>query len=540
MMERSWLVSRKRADAEPDDEEPEPSGLRGFETWAPLGCALLAAAVAAAMLVGTRDFALDDAWIHLAYAKSARLGDGLSYNPGDWETGVSSPLWVLLISLWPVSGEPVLPVKLLGVLLHAATAWAATDLVFVLVRQRASIERPRPLLSIGLLGGVVVATTPTLVVAATSGMEVPLAALLLLLTARAMVAGSPGSAAALAAAATLARPEAMFFIMASAATLAVLRWRGWSSTGTARTSWWAAAGSLAALVSWFGYCQVVSGYPLPNTQVIKGGFGDPWAGLDYVAVEVLPFQPWLVSLTGLGLIALALLDDRRLRRAESWALAVGYAVLLLATALSRPLHVGVQFYESRYFAIVAAVPMLLAVVGASALASPGPNGAPRRWALPLAFALVLPMGLLSAVQVGQLRKAAMEASDDTYSVHTSVARFVAAELPPDAVVGVEGAGAIRFFAPRSMTVVDLVGLNDHTAAHLHHDRTAKSCYFVGRQLTHLVVPTDWIPAFAPLFELRGITSFVDPRYTQVSPPRPLEIAVLEIVGVREDWARRCR
>src|SRR5690606_3109071 len=60
-----------------------------------VGAALIAAGFAGLFIVGSRDFPLDDAWIHLAYAKSLRLGDGLSYNPGDWETGASSPLWVL-------------------------------------------------------------------------------------------------------------------------------------------------------------------------------------------------------------------------------------------------------------------------------------------------------------------------------------------------------------------------------------------------------------------------------------------------------------
>src|SRR5690606_18764685 len=63
---------------------------------------LLGAIMAGLMVFGLVDFTLDDAYIHLAYAKSLRLGEGLSYNPGDYETGFSSPLWVALLAVWPI------------------------------------------------------------------------------------------------------------------------------------------------------------------------------------------------------------------------------------------------------------------------------------------------------------------------------------------------------------------------------------------------------------------------------------------------------
>ena len=73
--------------------------------------ALLLGILAAGLFAwGGVDFCLDDAWIHLSYAKSLRLGDGLSYNPGDWETGFSSPLWALLLAVWPTGTAPVMSV----------------------------------------------------------------------------------------------------------------------------------------------------------------------------------------------------------------------------------------------------------------------------------------------------------------------------------------------------------------------------------------------------------------------------------------------
>src|SRR5436190_21409966 len=101
--------------------------------WLPAAVAAASAfAIAMAFALGSSDFCLDDAWIHLDYARSLKLGEGLSYNPGDLETGSSSPLWALLLALWPWGPDPVLAVKILGALLHAASAALASALVWTL------------------------------------------------------------------------------------------------------------------------------------------------------------------------------------------------------------------------------------------------------------------------------------------------------------------------------------------------------------------------------------------------------------------------
>ena len=41
---------------------------------------------------------LDDAWIHLVYARSLAAFEGFAYNPGALETGFASPLWVVLLA----------------------------------------------------------------------------------------------------------------------------------------------------------------------------------------------------------------------------------------------------------------------------------------------------------------------------------------------------------------------------------------------------------------------------------------------------------
>jgi hypothetical protein len=141
--------------------------------------------------------------------------------------------------------------------------------------------------------------------------------------------------------------------------------------------------------------------------------------------------------------------------------------------------------------------------------------------------------------VNHLRDALLDQVEDTHVLHAAVGRFIADELPADAVVGVEGAGAPRFFAPRTMTIVDLVGLNDREAAHRHFEPEAKVCHYVGRGLTHLAIPTDWLPIYGRVFRLRPLAELVDPHYTQVLPARSVTVVVFAVEGIEPAWADRC-
>ncbi|MCA9709175.1 MAG: hypothetical protein KDK70_25245 [Myxococcales bacterium] len=507
--------------------ERAPHAYEGRARWL---AAVAAVLLAALMLPGPDDFPLDDAWIHLAYAKSLRLGDGPSYNPGDWELGASSPLWMALLAAWPISGAPVRAVQLLGLLLHGLTAWIAAHLGLDLARRRASAEHPAPVLSLALLAGVLVACTPTLVQASTSGMEVSLTAALTLAVAWACLGGHSAAAAATGLLVVWARPEALGFVLALAGVLVPWRWRSGQRGPLLHAPLLAAAGAGLALLAWMLYCRGVAGQWWPNAQAIKGS-GGGLEGLAYLSEQVLPWQPWLVSLTGVGLVALALGRDLGRdgspRRPELWALVLAGVATWIAIALSRPLDPSLGFYQSRYFAPFAGV---FAVVL--------PFGLPRaRW---LALALMLPVAVVSGLQVHALHGQAQAQRADTHQLHTALARYVAEHLPRDARVAVEGAGAPRFFAPRSMTIIDLVGLNDHQAARRHFDRTAKLCHFVRRAPTHMAIPLHWVPLYAPVFRLRPIARFDDPLYTQVDPPRPLTVALFEVEAIHPQWVERCR
>lgn len=521
--------------AEPSEPPPAPAS----EAWAVRASVLVALILALAYGLldgGDRDFCLDDAWIHLAYAKSLRLGDGLSYNPGDGETGFSSPLWVLLLAAWPSEANPVAAVKLLGALLHAASAGLAALLALELGRARASLgdpddarrlwrrSGPVPLASIAGFAGLLTATSPTLLQGASSGMEVSLTAVLLLACVLACVREQWLIAAIAAGLAELARPEALAFVAVFATVLALGRRQPRALL--------AILGAAIGLGLWVGYCQVISGWPWPNTAYVKVGQGQLASGVAYLQAQVLPEQPWVTGVGG-GIVLMAaaiaadLAPDRdAVRRFELLALVSAYVLALLATALSRPLDPAILFYQSRYFAIFAAIPLVVVAIGLArlhrivALVALLPIVAITSFALPRAHAL----------QRAQERGVAL--------LHTGPAGYVSRELPADAVIAVEGAGALRHHTPRSMTILDIIGLNHAAIAHAASDAD-KACVLVRANPGWFVLPEHIAAALGKVFVLRPIESFVDPRWAQIEEPREVRVWLLEVEGVQSRWHDRC-
>jgi hypothetical protein len=467
-------------------------------------------------LVGTPGFCLDDSFIHLAYVQSIRLGQGISYNPGDWETGITSPLWVALLACWPLGVPTVFGIKCFGALLHAATA--------MLVAATARAAAPELGARFSFSAGLLAATTPLLVQGATSGMEVPLASLLCVAVSFALLREAYAAAAVLAALAYLARPESLVYAGALALLLALQR--------RSPRPLLALAGAATGMLAFFGYCYGVSGYVWPNTYYVKGE-GLSWSSLSYLAIDVSLWQPVIVSGTGVLLVGYGLVDGFKQARDKA-ELPLPAAVLaagvctLLAIALSRTLYPGVHFFQSRYFAIVLWVLPLAAGYGFARLASAA------RWAL--MAPLVVVTGLLlydnTRIQLAQERGVAR--------LHVEPAAYIARKLPDARVLGVEGAGALRYLTPRSLRVVDLMGLNERAIAHLDGTLFHKLCYLQRRKVTHLAYPAQWRENVHKAFVLQDLALFTEPAYAQMQPPAPWQLSVARVTEPRPDFAAFCR
>ncbi len=476
--------------------------------------AFVAVVLLGASPVTRTDFPLDDAWIHLAYARGL-LRDGLpTYNPAVPEAGFSSPLWLsfalagLLVS--QALGAPVaLVVKAIAALLGAVAA-----AVLARCAHRAGAS---PVVAVVL--SLAAPLGPWWCAGAASGMEVTLTALTLSLALDASLRDRPRTVGVFLALAVLARPECAAAVVALAAVAA-----------RPRRVVAVALPSLIAVALWVAYDLVVTGHPLPNTFYAKAGKADVARSVAFLAAT-LTEDGAVVALLLLGLAAIGL---QRVRGAAPTWLALAL-VPLVGVLASRPLDPTVLLYTRRYLYPFLMLLWWPAALGAQHLvdALAQRSSAPPRWltamALLLAVVAVVPSVLAArALHADQCR--------DIATFHTAPARSLAVHTPVDAVVAVEGAGASRFFGGR--TIVDLVGLNEHALIHHPRGSTAHLCHLLRvRRPTWFVLPSPWIARFAPAWDFTGYEVFRSDRYAQLEPPRRHEVLILRAVPRPEALAR---
>jgi hypothetical protein len=417
-------------------------------------------------------FPLDDAWIHLVYARNLAEHGGFYYNDGQPETGMTSPLWVVVMAgvyaLTPHgSAEPVV----LGAkLCSLAFGVAAVVVLYGLVRTLG--ERP----VIALLAASLAAADPSLTFARAAGMEVSLFILLSLSALHKALRGRVVAAGCAAGLSVVARPEGI--VLFPLLFLLLLRRDVRSQPGFARSlvlaGWLAGAPALA----YSGFCLYATGAPLPNTFYAKfavqnsnfiGGLLFGWR--HYVHDNLSYFTAECGGI-------LALLGAYRIvRRAGSAGLGVVAAgVLLFAAPLSsRSFAPGHYFYWERWlipsfpFLIIAmasgvaeladglpAVRSLAAWVGWTQRS--GSRLAPRMWAALACGACAVMLVALPRVFWERSGLYAWNAQN-IEEMNVALGRWIDAHLPPDAVIAVVDAGALRYFGRR--TTYDFFGLNTH-------------------------------------------------------------------------------
>ncbi|HEX9747829.1 MAG TPA: hypothetical protein VGB86_05420, partial [Methylomirabilota bacterium] len=119
--------------------------------------------------LGVEAFPLDDAWIHMQFARNLAEGRGFSYNPGVPVSGSTAPLWTLALGgAFAVLGSHPVLAKVLGIAATLGSAWLAGRLALIWAGRR----------DLALLASVLVALAGPMVWGALSGMEVTLAAFL--------------------------------------------------------------------------------------------------------------------------------------------------------------------------------------------------------------------------------------------------------------------------------------------------------------------------------------------------------------------------
>jgi hypothetical protein len=492
------------------------------------GALFLAFLTAGGRATSASEFPLDDAWIHQVYARGL-LHDGRPTYGGISEAGFSSLAW--LLALLPTAGvarilhaSPVLLAKLTSLAFAIAGAVALGDVARAIAgTRRAALTT----IAIALLsaGGAF---------AAASAMEVTLASAAMAFGVRALLDDRPRApwrAGAWLALAVLTRLEAIPFVAVIALAPRV-RTDGHDRSERLSDAARLVAPTLLAIAAWAALDLALVDDPLPNTFHVKAGVPRVPAALGYILRQVLGREGASAMLLAAALIALGVARaprrdaiDPRVR--TLWVACAAAVVAMLGVALSRPIAPAVRFFGARYFLPFLPLFAPLVALGLEALTERRPA-----WLGPLVLAALL--GARAPALIESRESYGLHCAEIA-TLHTAPALHLRT-LPADAIVGVEGAGAARWFGERR--IVDLLGLNDHRIAHLAYDGRLAACAAAVQRPTYLLVPDDWLPALAPMYEIVVERAWSVDRWAAVSGTMPRRV-VLARARLRPEIAAQC-
>jgi hypothetical protein len=485
------------------------------------------------------EFPLDDAWIHLVYVRSLWTEFGLNYNPGIPEAGFSSMLWLLVslpgFALSTILGvSPVLASKFTGLFFSGLAAWGAHRLM-----KRLEVEPMARMIACVLL-----VIAPGTAFASVSGMEVTLAMAAVLWTTDAAMQGRALRAGVLLGLAGLARPETAVLVgplcvwflrsavpRGSSGRLRFIR-ALCSPVGLRSLAGLCVPPALMAL-PWLVYCHSVSGHWLPNTFYIKAGHAALGAKLElYVSGVVLQYGwtwPTLAACCWLAGLARA----ARVRSRATVLIAVVQLVGLAATLFVVKLDPGVAFFQTRYFTPFMGLGWVIGGLGIQEIWSRVSSRVPPCAAVGALGAAAV---LLTVPSILDARDSYVGHCHDVYVLHTEPALQLAASVPPEVVVAVEGAGAARFHGGHF--TVDLLGLNYWPLAHVDPASMERACLLAGYRPGLVLVPGAWLPALSDLFELTPIREYVVEEWSVVGGTTSRRVVAARSV-VRQTVAQAC-
>lgn len=477
--------------------------MRGKEV--PLGVAALGAAALFLWqehhLAGRWGFPLDDSWIHLQFARNLSQGQGFSFNPGEWVSASTAPLWTLALALLQLlPWEVVWTVKALGV----GLLWVSALLTARLARSLGLGE------GWALAGGLVVALTPRLVWGSLSGMEVTLyAALATFGVCRHLETLDRAPCwwgTACFALAALARPECLLLFPLAMAD----RWR------LSQQLPWKHFLLFAALLAPFALFNLLTlGRPLPNTFYAKvGPYGliGALAAFDWARVAKAVLYYPLVQAQELAafsaennlllacLVPLGLLQLFRGKRA-SWLVPLILLSFPLFKGMLAPFK-GALFQHGRYAAHLVPLLTLVGLVGlraawkllAAELEFPSRRRL-RRWGGPAAWSLVF-LHLLVSLP-GYARTYGWNVTN-IEDMHVRMGKWLAQHTPAQAVVAAHDVGGMAYFSQRRL--LDTTGLVTPAAlgflqAGIPADRGVLRFLEQARP-DYLVILPNWYPELA--------------------------------------------
>lgn len=476
------------------------------------------------------DFPLDDAWIHRVYARSLASGQGLAYNAGQQETGATSPLWILVTA--PVhwfeakwSNAPVVGVKLLGGLLGLMTI----ALVALIIRKlMAGIVIP-------LLVTSIWAVEPRLIFSSYSGMEVNLFVVLLLGLILADLTEKKPWTFLLLSLLPVCRPEGLI-LLPIYGLRDFLRWSARRKSIELRGWFWVPV----PVMVWMGICKAISDLYLPLPFYQKAHWFAPSFSLVYKMGQLQAHHGPFNGLTfGLGIVAFGFFCFRNgsvLGRRCFFSLFGVPLVLLIGILSSRGISLD-GYYWLRYVDPADLILMIAATLGLAVTA--GKLGQWRQWIrqvpkedwrsltflkrnLPLMAGILLVLSLPHWWQSIEEKRFHLWSDGRIINLmNVEVGRWLKSNTPMEVTVGVNDAGAIRYFSHRK--IIDFMGLNNKDVALRRIS--------IGELLNRV----DWIALYPAwfqkynlkVFDLRQVFAVNPESYSLCNCPTQTTLAVAE-------------
>jgi len=429
-------------------------------TLLPLLVYLLAAAFMVENAYALFGFPLDDAWIHGVYARSFAWGHGLQYNAGQQEAGSTSPLWAMVSAPahWLIPfGTPavVLGVKFIGLLLGLSC-----------LRSIACIGRKISGSAVaGCIAACLFALEPRFLFSSLSGMENTLLLALWLGGTAALLAERPLLSAILFGLTPVTRPEAVLALPLALPGLLLFSRR--QNGRPASFAAWLLPG--LPLLLWLLFCHATTGHFLPNTYYLKAHPFHLGQAEWLAAEEVFKLHALFPVLTILFGVAIVLATWFRTRQSRLGLVLLCLVLAPLAymcgvTGTRQLLNIG--YYWTRWLDPASLLLMTTACLGLGALLAPSARLIPFPAAagrLPRMTPVICGVAVL-ALSIPFFTDSYVNQSNHLASdarvielMNVRAGKWIQAHAPTNAVVGVNDAGAIRYFGHRR--TIDLLGLN---------------------------------------------------------------------------------
>jgi arabinofuranosyltransferase len=445
-------------------------------------------------------FPLDDAWIHLVYARNLALSGSWSFQNNDLTAGSTAPLWTMILALafW-ITNNPYCTAFVTGI---------ASLIGLAYISQKLSEEWIRTASSFPLVG-VFIAAEWHLTWASVSGMETIFFCFMVMLFFYNISRTNSRNwftAGIIAALATWTRPDGITLLLPVG-----LMWMGRGFRKDLLIKFF--IGWLPLAIAYIAFNQCLGGHLWPNTFYAKQ--------MEYAILQSQPIltrlsnalsQPFIGPATILIPGLLFFVAKNILKK--DW-LVISCISWVLVYILIYALLLAVTYQHGRY--IIPVIPMII-VIGLLGTQELAESILSRRVQNLTRFSIrFLCIGLLFVFSIlGAITYARDVSIIETQMVE--MATWISENAPENAQIAAHDIGALGYFGERR--IIDLGGLIQTNIIPFMRDEAAISNYLSSQNVDYLMTFPAWYPTLVNRLEIVYISE-IPSSMQEISDPMTL-------------------